>query len=76
MVYLHEPGYLFIDGGHLRQYYSESVRKWFGEDGEIDFWALKTKYEAFKVFYYDCLDDLTRGGESDDDYTSVLRLRR
>lgn len=72
MVYLHEPGYLFIDGGHLREYYSKSVQPWFGNPGEIDFLALKIKYEAFKVYYYDCLDDLRREGESGKDYDERL----
>jgi len=69
MAYLHEPGYLFIDGGHLRQHYSKAIREWYGNDGEIDFIRLKLRYEAFKVFYYDCLDDLQREGENPKDYS-------
>ncbi len=68
MNQLLEPTYLFIDGGHLRQYYSESAREWFGNDGEINFTLLKSQWQAFKLFYYDCLDDVRRNGESEDDY--------
>jgi hypothetical protein len=57
-----EPTYLFIDGGHLRQYYGEGVRDWFVNDWEIDFAILKNQWQAFKLFYYDCLDNVRRGG--------------
>jgi len=60
-----EHTYLFIDGGHLRNYYAESVRKWFGEDGQINFDALKTQMGAHKCFYYDCLDDIRRSNETE-----------
>lgn len=35
-----EPGYLFVDGGHLRESYSKAVQPWFGSPGEIDFLAV------------------------------------
>ncbi len=63
-----EPTYLFIDGGHLRQYYAEGVREWFGNEGEINFTFIKSRMAAFKLFYYDCLDDVKRSGESEEDY--------
>ncbi|HEX8176519.1 MAG TPA: NYN domain-containing protein [Pyrinomonadaceae bacterium] len=56
--------YLFIDGGHLRRYYAESVRKWFEGEGTIDFARLKQTLGAGKSFYYDCLDDIRRAGET------------
>lgn len=33
--------YLFIDGGYLQRNYADSVRPWFGTDGEIDFQQVK-----------------------------------
>ncbi len=68
MNQLLEPTYLFIDGGHLRRYYAEGVREWFGNDGEINYAVLKNQWQAFKLFYYDCLDDVRRDGESESDY--------
>ncbi len=62
--------YLFIDGGHLRQYYTESVSQWFNKEGDIDFNELKAQVSAFKLFYYDCLDDQRRDGESETDHKS------
>lgn len=61
--------YLFIAGGHLRKYYSESVRRWFGEEGSLIFDQVKQTYGAQKSFYYDCLDDIRRAGESDADFS-------
>lgn len=55
--------YLFIDGGHLQRYYAESVREWFGADGEIDFQTVKQNLGAYKCFYYDCLGEIKRPSE-------------
>ena len=55
--------YLFIDSGHL-QYYRESLRDWFGEDPELDPLSLQSYFSASKCFFYDCLDDLPRHGET------------
>jgi uncharacterized LabA/DUF88 family protein len=69
-----ETTYLFIDGSYLRRYYTESVRQWFGFDGEIDFTLVKQQYSARKSFYYDCLDDIKREGENETDFN--LRVEK
>ena len=69
-----EPAYLFIDGGHLRAHYGRTVREWFGSDGAIDFEKLKSKMGAFKLFYYDCIDDEPRRWE--DEATGRARIAR
>lgn len=70
----HEPnGYLFIDSRHLIKYYTESVSRWFGEPPEVDFSAVLEAFNASKGFYYDCVDDLRRVGESDAQYQDRLR---
>lgn len=66
--------YLFIDGGHLRRYYFEGIRKWFEGDGEINFPILKSNFSALKCFYYDCLDDIKRDGETDTEFN--LRIAK
>ena len=66
--------YLFIDGGHLREYYKSAMSEWFGNDGEIDFNVMflnsvKTRRNLVsinKLFYYDCLDNVPRNGENED----------
>lgn len=64
--------YLFIDGGHLRKYYAESVRMWFEGEGEIDFSRLKQTLGAQKSFYYDCLDDIRRAEETQAEFDSRI----
>jgi len=67
--------YLFIDGGHLRQYYAETVRPWFGSEGEIDFVQIKDGLLGggiARCFYYDALEDEQRNNESDVDFASRI----
>jgi uncharacterized LabA/DUF88 family protein len=64
-----EQTYLFIDGGHLRRYYFESVSEWFEGQSELDFNIVKNAFRALKCFYYDCLDDIKRNGETDSDFS-------
>jgi uncharacterized LabA/DUF88 family protein len=67
--------YLFIDGGHLR-YYRETVRKWFGEEPEIQYDFLRTNFSALKCFYYDCLDDIQRTDETDQKMTERIARQK
>src|SRR5574341_2345110 len=64
--------YLFIDGAYLREHYSQSVRKWFGDGGEIDFQTLKKNLGVQKCFYYDCLDDIKHDSETESEFNSRL----
>src|SRR2546427_7414724 len=66
--------YLFIDGACLRKRYTEILSDFFGTsvgDDTIDFQQIAGRAHAEKTFYYDCLDDEKRVGESD----SELDLR-
>jgi uncharacterized LabA/DUF88 family protein len=63
-----EQTYLFVDGAYLRARYDEVVPRFFGEKGTIDFNAVRQSLHANRVFYYDCLDDIQRSGESNSDY--------
>jgi uncharacterized LabA/DUF88 family protein len=58
--------YLFIDGGYLRTNYANSIRAWFGCDGQIDFSSLKKRLRdgIQRCFYYDALEDEQRDGET------------
>lgn len=67
-VFPGEPEYLFIDGGYLRASYNSVMSKFFGaaavHKAEINFQAIQVWANATKVFYYDSLDDASKGGES------------
>jgi uncharacterized LabA/DUF88 family protein len=63
-----EQHYVFIDGGYLRRRIRESMGKIFEvpePEFLIDFNLMKRSYNARRAFYYDCLDDQIRPGESD-----------
>jgi len=67
-----EITYLFIDGGYLRRSYRDCTSKWFGNDvgdgRNLDFAAIKSRFKARKVFYYDCLDEIKNKNEKDEDF--------
>lgn len=65
--------YLFIDGSYLRESYIDSTSKWFGNEVisdniNIDFNAIKKKFDAQKVFYYDYMDRIQRKHEDKTDF--------
>jgi uncharacterized LabA/DUF88 family protein len=60
--------YLFIDGEYLRRIFNQSMQSVFSCDGELDFKELKNAAGARRAYFYDCLDDIQRPGESDGDY--------
>lgn len=68
----YEQTYLFIDGGYVRKRYIDAVRVWFGDEAEIDFPTLIQMYSAGRSFYYYCLDEEKRAGESDSDHQARL----
>jgi hypothetical protein len=67
--------YLFIDGRHLRKHYQETVQKWFGSEGEIDFRQIKDGFlggAIWRCFYYDALADEQQEGESAQDFEARI----
>ena len=67
---LPEPAYLFVDAGHIRECYNLAILEWFGRDSEPDYAKLKARVGAFKLFYYDCADQIQRANESDKAFRS------
>ncbi len=56
--------YLFIDGSNFRQYFNETTQKWFGQQVDFDLQQIKYFFQAEKVFYYDCTDDIKTDNEN------------
>jgi uncharacterized LabA/DUF88 family protein len=46
--------YLFIDGGYLRQRYTEAMQKFLGVDGSLDVRTLKDQFGSYRAYFYDC----------------------
>lgn len=65
--------YLFIDGAHLRHRYSQRVERWFGMPSQIQHHKIKQDLSANKAFYYDCVDDIQKQDESDQDFEARVR---
>ncbi len=71
-----EPVYLFIDAEHLRTYYTEFARAWFGNEGQINFQQIKNRAQAVRLFYYDSLDERQRTDESEDEFRNRVEARK
>jgi uncharacterized LabA/DUF88 family protein len=67
--------YLFIDGEYLRRIYNAAMQSVFQCDGEINFQEIKEEARAKRVFFYDCIDDEQRGGESVSDYQKRIGIQ-
>jgi uncharacterized LabA/DUF88 family protein len=69
--------YFFVDGGFLRKDYEDAVTPWFGGPGEIDYNALKRNIAgAHKMFYYDCLDEDQKPGESSEVFEARIASQK
>jgi uncharacterized LabA/DUF88 family protein len=68
--------YLFIDGGYVQKRYTDAVRAWFGDGGEIDFPTLIRSCPAGRSFYYDCLDEERRAGEAEADHLARIEKQK
>ena len=67
-----QPTYLFVDGSNFRQYFNETTKKWFGQEVEFDFKKIKDFFNAEKVFYFDCIDDIKNENETDVAYDAKV----
>jgi len=66
-----EPcAYLFVDGGYLRMVWQERMVPFVGEQVQISYPRLITCASMYvrKVMYYDCLDDIARDSEPEEEY--------
>ena len=74
--------YAFIDGAYFREVTRELTQKMFGVEAEIDYRSLfNALYRSAaqsplrRVFYYDCLDDIRRNGESATDFDTRVQAQ-
>jgi uncharacterized LabA/DUF88 family protein len=75
--------YLFIDGGYMRKVFDASMHQVFGRSGALDVSILRRQCVAnrnessvSRAFFYDCIDDERRPGESDDSYEKRVGPQR
>jgi len=63
--------YLFIDGGYLKKIHADAMSAVFGETPDINFYPIPAFLSSFiptgasisRSFYYDCIDEVRKGGE-------------
>src|SRR5690242_3733672 len=70
---LRETGYLFVDMANFRRYFDENIMRWTGVTTPIDYKVLAKSKDAKKAFFYDCIDDRRKPGETDEDYNARLK---
>jgi uncharacterized LabA/DUF88 family protein len=73
--------YAFIDGAYFREVTSELIQKMFGVEAEIDYRSLFMSFRSYgsplrRAFYYDCLDDIQKNGESTRDFETRVQAQR
>jgi uncharacterized LabA/DUF88 family protein len=73
--FLAMASYLFIDGGHLRRHYTDAMQKWSGTDGDLAISSLNMNLGVEKCFWYDCVDDIQKAGESKFDLDNRIRTQ-
>lgn len=73
--------YVFIDGAYFREVTNDLIQRMFGVQAEIDYRFLFSRLHNYmsglrRVFYYDCLDDLQKNGESNTDFEARVQAQR
>ncbi len=64
-----EAKYLFIDGSYARELYRRAMEQVFGTYGQLRPERIANQIgPVFRTFFYDCLDDLRRNGETEADF--------
>ena len=57
--------YLYVDARYLRRVFDDCLTPFVGSPVEVHWRLVKERFRAQRVFYYDCVDDLPRKGESE-----------
>jgi uncharacterized LabA/DUF88 family protein len=70
---MEEITYVYIDGGYLKTEYQNTVRKLFGNQFDMDYSKIKHMANARRVFYYDCIDDIQKPNEDEDDLRARIQ---
>jgi uncharacterized LabA/DUF88 family protein len=72
--------YLFIDGGYFRKRCDHVMEQVFGCMSSIDFHVVQNwfrqRYRVKRVFYYDCLHDIRKESESEEDFAKRVGLQK
>jgi uncharacterized LabA/DUF88 family protein len=67
--------YLFIDGRYLRNRLTDAMQV-FQNDGDISFRRIMDEARAKRAFYYDCIDDEQKQGESEEVFNNRIAAQQ
>lgn len=70
--------YLFIDGGYLRTRHSDAISTVFGESSDLHLSDIRNIFPqpVQRVFYYDCLHDIPKVGETEEQLRSRVEAQQ
>lgn len=71
-----DTNYLFIDAGYLRRVITDVLEPFVGQTVEVNWFALKVKCSSQRVFYYDCVDEIKRDNEIQEQYEARLKTQQ
>jgi uncharacterized LabA/DUF88 family protein len=60
--------YLFIDGAYVQAIYRSAMEAVFGVLGELSIQKILFEVHPFRTYYYDCVDEKPKDGESQPDF--------
>jgi uncharacterized LabA/DUF88 family protein len=66
--------YVFIDGNYVRKALDRAMMEVFGVAGDLAPEAIGPS-DAFRSYFYDCLDDLKKGSESDAEFNARVEAQ-
>jgi uncharacterized LabA/DUF88 family protein len=73
---MNETTYLFIDGQYLQTVYRDLFFPLFGQSYKINYEFMLKNLGAKRAFYYDCLDEDRKTGESDEDLRTRVQAQK
>jgi len=68
-----EITHIYVDAGYFREVFRETIQAVFGLQYEPDYTAIIRSYNARRAYYYDCIDNIPRKDEAEDDLKSRIQ---
>jgi len=67
--------YLFIDGSYLQRIHRSAMEAVFGVPGDLNVQRVANDIHPFRTYYYDCVEEQPKTGESQSDFEARMAPR-
>ena len=67
--------YLFIDGSYLQRIHRSAMEAIFGVPGDLNVQRVVNDIHPFRTYYYDCVEEQPKNGESQSDFEARMAPR-